>query len=284
MFITGLADRPKACGSIGADGAPRCVGRSRDGRCCDPHCQATRPAQRYVYSSATKPAAPEEGLHVQIAIWHEEPLAVGVRFSGGAMILHDGETPNDVDVCIVGSGPVGLALAFKCANEGLSVAVLEAGAEKAVTKDGGAPSGDAVTPHHVTPSLATASGLGGTSRLWSGRCVPLDDIDFEERAFVPFSGWPIAHAELSDYYGEALAFLGCGVGLPPPAESIPGGDVSNSVLERWSSQPDLSRLHGQALRTSQDINVYTGCIANETKFDGGQRATALVARRHGPHH
>ncbi|MGI6853841.1 FAD-binding protein [Mesorhizobium sp. 1B3] len=198
------------------------------------------------------------------------------------MILHDWEpVPSDVDVCIVGSGPVGLALALKCANQGLSVAILEAGEEREATKGGDAPYDDSVTPHHVTPSLAAASGLGGTSRLWSGRCVPLDDIDFEERAFVPFSGWPITRADISVYHTEALEFLGSGAGSPPPSDWILGGNVSNTVLERWSSEPDLSRLHGQALRTSQDIKVCTSCTATEIKFDDGRRATALIARRRG---
>ena len=37
------------------------------------------------------------------------------------------DIPPDADVLIVGAGPVGLALAFKCAGQGLSVILLESG-------------------------------------------------------------------------------------------------------------------------------------------------------------
>ncbi len=33
--------------------------------------------------------------------------------------------------------------------------------------------------------------IGGTSRIWGGRAIPFDPIDFEKRDWVPGSGWPL---------------------------------------------------------------------------------------------
>ena len=99
------------------------------------------------------------------------------------------EIPPDANVLIVGAGPVGLALAFKCAGQGLSVVLLEF--EKSDEKaNGNAWLGqdELVTPHHAALEAVCCQGVGGTSRLWGGRCVALDDIDFEKRDHVPFSG------------------------------------------------------------------------------------------------
>ena len=32
--------------------------------------------------------------------------------------------------------------------------------------------------------------LGGSTNIWGGWCRPMDDIDFEERTWMPYSGWP----------------------------------------------------------------------------------------------
>jgi choline dehydrogenase-like flavoprotein len=50
--------------------------------------------------------------------------------------------------------------------------------------------------------------VGGTSLTWSGRCAPLDDIDFTVRSWVPHSGWPITRAELDPFFDRAPSYLG----------------------------------------------------------------------------
>ena len=38
--------------------------------------------------------------------------------------------------------------------------------------------------------------LGRTSDIWTGRCAPFDEIDYEPRNWVPYSGWPFDSGEL----------------------------------------------------------------------------------------
>ena len=48
---------------------------------------------------------------------------------------------------------------------------------------------------------------GGTTSLWAGQALPLFGMDFEHREWVPYSGWPIAHSELTPYYRRAEAVM-----------------------------------------------------------------------------
>jgi len=171
------------------------------------------------------------------------------------------------DICIVGAGPVGLSLAFRCAERGLSVAIVEAG-----SADG---SGGDIAPgpvsftngHHVESALSVASGIGGTSRLWGGRCVALDPLDFGRRGHVPMSGWPIPADALQPYYPDALNFLGC----DPRAsvmKSRAEGDVRMDSLEHWAPEPDLGGRYRERLVAAAGITVITNARVSAMMVSG----------------
>src|SRR5687768_15194408 len=50
--------------------------------------------------------------------------------------------------------------------------------------------------------------LGGSTHIWGGWLRPLDASDFEERDWVPHSGWPFPRAHLDDYYARAHSLCG----------------------------------------------------------------------------
>lgn len=45
--------------------------------------------------------------------------------------------------------------------------------------------------------------LGGAAYRWGGRCGVLDDIDYEVRDWIPYSGWPITRDDLEPFYARA---------------------------------------------------------------------------------
>jgi glycine/D-amino acid oxidase-like deaminating enzyme len=107
------------------------------------------------------------------------------------MILNDGRRGilERADVCIVGAGPVGIALALECERRGLSVTLLESGGDGFDANAQALSTMEIVDPRHHAPSdLVVRRALGGTSLIWCGRCVPYDDIDFELREHVAESG------------------------------------------------------------------------------------------------
>ena len=116
----------------------------------------------------------------------------------------------EADLCIIGAGPAGLALAREfLAASSLRVVVLESGAQGVAPgpqrlSDGAESVG---LLHRGHASVGRARAFGGTGRLWAGQCLPLDDIDFEARPWVPHSGWPMPANALAPYMPRAEAFF-----------------------------------------------------------------------------
>ena len=184
---------------------------------------------------------------------------------------------NAFDVCIVGSGPVGIALALECESQGLSVVLLEAGGA-AVEPDASDGSWAEVADprRHVPMELAVCRGFGGTSSLWGGRCCMFDDIDFEYRPYVPDSGWPITHADVKPWYRQAAEYLGCGIDqfvsqAPNWGASI--GGVSADRLARFSQQPKRGLVYRDEIESRPRISLRLNSMV--TGLDLGSDGTLV---------
>ncbi len=113
------------------------------------------------------------------------------------------------DVCIVGSGAAGIALARRLLRTKMRVLLVEAGGLDVRTAGevgrwGVNPVGEPLR----NPEPSRGVGVGGSTELWFGRIAVPDPIDFERREWVPHSGWPIGLDELRPWIDEAAKFLG----------------------------------------------------------------------------
>jgi len=114
----------------------------------------------------------------------------------------------DTDLCIVGSGPAGIALAAEFLDSSIRVLLCESGGmEIDATKDE-LSAGESVGHQNRGLREGRARAFGGTSLLWAGQCIELDEVDFERRPWVPYSGWPITKSALIPYYRRAEHFFG----------------------------------------------------------------------------
>jgi choline dehydrogenase-like flavoprotein len=186
----------------------------------------------------------------------------------------------DCDICVVGAGPVGIALALSCERYGMSVLLIESGREQPDPFATALGAGHVVdVGRHAPAEIAVHRGLGGTSRWWGGRCVPLDDIDFAARPNLGCPGWPVSHDEIAAWYEAAAAFFGIGSArfTAPSGCWTRFGDVRCDRLERWTPENDAGQRHRLHLSNSHLIRVLLGATVTELHLsEDDQNVTALT--------
>ncbi|MFQ4137180.1 GMC oxidoreductase [Nodosilinea sp. PGN35] len=121
------------------------------------------------------------------------------------------------DVCIIGSGPAGITLAREFLGTENHICLLESGGIGQDLDIQDLSYGDSIGEEFLPLKDVRNRQFGGNSNIWSiklgrkadrqweigVRYVPLDDIDFDQRDWVPHSGWPISYKELIPYYEKA---------------------------------------------------------------------------------
>ncbi len=184
------------------------------------------------------------------------------------------------DVCVVGAGPAGIALALALSGRGLSVLLLEAGRRPQDPLAQALYEGELANPQHSPPHRYRMRGLGGSSTRWGGRCMPFDPIDFERRDWVVAPGWPIAYDELRPHYVAANALAEAGrfaydareafPALPPLVTGFNSDIVRTTGLERFSCPTDFGRRYARRLQLATDVQVLEGavCTAIRLQADG----------------
>lgn len=209
------------------------------------------------------------------------------------MFLDARARPGDsarADVCVVGGGAVGIALAVELANSSRHVVVLERG--------GQTPQPDDRHIYTVVPGTTLRLGtvdkkpfyLGGNTNHWFGNCQPLDASDFEQRDWVPHSGWPMRRDDLVPYYQRAQHLCGLGEFLFYDADAIRAllahgpANVSQAVLETriFQACPVLSfaDLHRERLAAAQNVQVMLATHVMRLKANrNGDRVIAVETVR-----
>jgi len=118
--------------------------------------------------------------------------------------------PRSTDICLVGAGVMGLAVASQVmASSSRRLLLIEEGGLEDTPEASSVPaemsSGDLASG----VAESRARGFGGSSRRWGGQALPFTPLDLEDRACTGLrGGWPISWAELQPYYRIADRFLG----------------------------------------------------------------------------
>lgn len=111
------------------------------------------------------------------------------------------------DLCIVGAGAAGLALATQFLDSPWRVIVLESGLQQPDA------AGDALNTlacdglRHDGGSLGRVRAFGGTTLAWGGQLVPMRASELQPRPWIPGSGWPLSLDELQPYYRRVERLL-----------------------------------------------------------------------------
>jgi choline dehydrogenase-like flavoprotein len=195
------------------------------------------------------------------------------------------------DVCIVGAGAAGIAMALELVDSGLQVLLLESGGFEADAQTQALYEGSvADATLHSPPDRYRQRRFGGSTTIWGGRCMPLDPIDFEPRSYVPHSGWPIGPQALEYYYPKAnriceageFAYTAAGAfprGLRPMMTGFSSTHFSTDTLERFSCPTDFGARYANRLRHAPNVRVLLHANVVHIDLDpGGARVESLRVR------
>lgn len=206
--------------------------------------------------------------------------------------LKDGTPLPQAAVCVVGAGAAGITLACELDGCGFPVLLIDAGGLKLDLAASNAVYRGSKSGQHPDPTEFRRTGFGGTTRIWGGRCVPYDPIDFERREHVPRSGWPIAYEEVAQHYPRALEYCEAGAfdfsadsaihGAQPTIPGLPpGGELLHDRIERYSLPTDFGRSHRVQLERSSNVMVALGlrCLRLLRRDDGSIEFVEVVDAR-----
>lgn len=193
-------------------------------------------------------------------------------------------TELDCDVVIIGTGAAGIPCACELIGSGKSVIILESGGMSPEAKTQALTEGeiDEATEHGSLTQYRKRI-FGGTTSVWGGRCAPFDAIDFEERSYVPHSGWPIGLEDLDPFYKKAHEYLFTGDFDYNSAGTVDGGDdplipgMSDDVWKqdrmwKFSLPADLGREFRTKLSEAENVRtlLHANALRLMTDAEGRQ--------------
>ncbi len=206
-------------------------------------------------------------------------------------------TTLEADICIVGAGAAGIALALELLRSGMRILLLEAGGSAEDPDDQALYQGEVANPLlHSPPDKYRQRRFGGSTTIWGGRCVPFDPIEFERRSWVHDSGWPISYHEVATHYPRANALCEAGDFIYDAERAVPGGmrpllrdfapvDFTTKPIERFSCPTDFGRRYRDRLASAPSVRVllHANCTRLIASADGARIEQATVQTLDGNH-
>lgn len=171
----------------------------------------------------------------------------------------------ECQVCIVGTGIAGLALASQFSSTSFDVVMLESGEWNGDNGANNLNRTKDVGLSFRTPTVGQNRGFGGTTKLWGGQCARLDTFDFKPNPNLDDKGWPFPYSEMPTYYERALELFS----LPksgldhattqkfPLALAPFNPDNLRSTFSVFSPKRDLGRELQAKIKRSRNIRVVT---------------------------
>jgi hypothetical protein len=185
------------------------------------------------------------------------------------------------EVCVIGSGPVGLALAFDLARRGHRVLLLEAGEIKPSVLAEEDSAAIILDPsRHADIALTSCRAFGGNAWLWGGRCVAFDQVDFARGDHDLLRRWPIDYKEIAPFFTKAASFLDCGSG-DLFGGLVPAGSLTSSV-ERWCANPVIPRR--ASFERPNNLVTVIGLTVTALELEGNRVKALEVANESGRRH
>jgi choline dehydrogenase-like flavoprotein len=190
------------------------------------------------------------------------------------------------DICVVGAGAAGIALAREFIGSPVRVCVLESGGLEFDREVQSLCEGEVVGLDYFPLDTTRLRYFGGTTNHWGGLCRPLDPIDFEVRPWVPGSGWPIGPADLEIFNQRAHEVCEIRSSRYDPewleerlGASLLELDPSSfvSTVMRYSPPTRFGTTYRPELAMAENVTVIL--YANVLRFEANEAADAVQSVR-----
>jgi choline dehydrogenase-like flavoprotein len=177
------------------------------------------------------------------------------------------------DLCIVGAGAAGIAIADRLRNAGIEVILLESGGFHPEPSTQRLYRGKNIGRRYFRLESNRWRLFGGSTNRWGGMSRPLDALDYERRDWLPWSGWPIGWDTLEPYHADTAKLLelhdprfdldAWRDRIAPPF-ALDGTNFEN-VIYQYSPETNFGSTHGARLLDAP--NVKTFIHANVTDIE-----------------
>ena len=195
----------------------------------------------------------------------------------------------ETDVCIIGAGTAGITLAKELMDSQFRVCLLESGGLEPDPETQKLYWGENIGLPYFTLDTARARYFGGSSNRWhvaignnslGARMRPLDEIDFEERDWIPYSGWPFDKSHLDPYYNRAQSI--CKIepftydiedwedSIRTPRLPLTGDRVKTIIFKFGSRYPFIKNIPKEISR-AENISTYLNANVTEIETDESAR-------------
>lgn len=209
-----------------------------------------------------------------------------------------GETVLEADLCIIGAGPAGIALAREFIGRNTSVLILESGGPQPETSIQRLNDGRVVGDPYIGLRRSRCRAIGGTTYLWNttvagvqgAKYVPLDPCDFQERADLTHTRWPFDYSALEPFYRRAQALCRLGPFKYEGEEWFDGklsgfafGDGLTTKVYQFGAGDIFTRLYPGEICAGDNISLchHATVCGLETDIAGKKIVAAKLASRPG---
>ncbi|MBI3029537.1 MAG: GMC family oxidoreductase [Candidatus Rokubacteria bacterium] len=211
------------------------------------------------------------------------------------MVIDAHAVPGDqtiqTDVCIIGAGAAGITLARQFVGQPFRVCLLESGGLEFEKGTQSLYAGENTGFPYPPLDVARLRYFGGTTNHWTGWCQPLDEIDFESRDWIPYSGWPFNKNHLDPFYERAQSICELGPFLydadawetPSAPRFHFNGDRVITKIIQLSPPTRFGKVYRDEIVRAGNItlNLYANVINIETPPNGRTVTRVRVASLQG---
>ena len=196
--------------------------------------------------------------------------------------------PIEGDLCVIGGGAAGIAIALRAAAAGVSVVLLESGGRAPTAEAGMLSEGSTSGLPYFALDDTRVRALGGSTFRWGARSAPMRDIDFERRDWAPMSGWPFGAETLEPYYADVAKLIGLRLPFafdsgvfshlrksPPPFDA--------SLVDVAAFQFGKNLIFGETcapqLEAAKNVKTFLNASVTEvTRSDEGRRIESATVK------